>query len=207
MADTKRKELDKLYSGLQTLPGLIGDLALSVATAQQRLDQSYIESLTDFTRMVKELITAKGKDNATTTTPADEYLSLFKAIAPSRYQFTETVIEVRADLQMASSSQLEIGASVGIKRPVFAATVNVSYLKRTASDYRAAATVRSVLNAIPADSSLLDQLLARGGTPPSAALPSDSSFQILKESFGDLFPELSALPEGGGDKPAGGDNK
>lgn len=204
MADTKRKELDQLYSGLQTLPGLIGDLALSVATAQQRLDQSYIESLTDFTRMVKELITAKGKDNATTATPAADYLNLFKAIAPSRYQFTETVIEVRADLQMASSSQLEIGASVGIKRPVFAATVNVSYLKRTASDYRAAATVRSVLNAIPADSSLLDQLLARGGNAPSAALPENSSFQILKESFGDLFPDTPALTDG--NKPADGDN-
>lgn len=207
MADTKRKELDALYGGLQTLPGLIGDLALSVATAQQRLDQSYIESLTDFTRMVKELITAKGKDDKTAATPAADYLNLFRAIAPSRYQFTETVIEVRADLQMASSSQLELGASVGIKRPVFAATVNVSYLKRTASDYRAAATVRSVLNAIPADSGLLDQLLARGGDAPSAALPGDSSFQVLKESFGDLFPELTALPAGGGDNPKGGDNK
>jgi hypothetical protein len=196
MADTKRKELDKLYSGLQTLPGLIGDLALSVATAQQRLDQSYIESLADFTRMVKEITTAKGKDNnTTTTTPADEFRELFKAIAPSRYQFTETVIEVRADLQMASSSQLELGASVGIKRPVFAATVNVSYLKRTASDYRAAAT----------DSNLMEQLLARGGNAPSATLPENSSFQVLKESFGDLFPDTPALTDG--NKPADGDNK
>src|SRR5688500_1408866 len=190
MADTERQKLDKLYGGLQTLPKLIRDLALSVARAQTALDQNYMESLAAFTKIVKQAV---GNDGS-----AADYINLFKAIAPSRYQFTETVIEVRADLQIASVSQTEVGAEVGINREVFAATVNFSYLKRSASDYQAAAVVRTVLNAIPAEPGVLEKLLERGGDPPTAELRGESALKGLKEALGDFGTPAPLPPAGGG---------
>jgi hypothetical protein len=199
MADTERQKLDKLYGGLQTLPKLIGDLAMSVARAQTALDQNYIESLAAFAKIVKQA-TGDG------TNGAGDFVNIFKAVAPSRYQFTETVIEVRADLQVASVSQTELAAEVGIKKSeIFAATVNFSYLKRTASDYQAAAVIRTVLNAIPAEPGLLETLLTRGGDPPKAELRGESPLKGLKEALGDFTPDAGGDgAKGGGAKGGGG---
>src|SRR5690349_3288340 len=198
MATTeKRDQLDKFYDRLQTLPALVGNLGISVAEAQRLLDQTYIESLTAFTKIVSRVmagnnpalavadaaedavdaasekpttdkaatavsdaakteadkhpgnadaaavakaaadsvaeaeklatpkLAAKAVANAATTkageiignagtTSVAQYLELFRAIAPSHYQFTETVVEVRADLRVASESELKLGASLGI---------------------------------------------------------------------------------------------
>ncbi|HYO64337.1 MAG TPA: hypothetical protein VER08_11950 [Pyrinomonadaceae bacterium] len=192
------QNLDKLFGGLQTLPGLIGDLALSIAEAQTRLDENYMKSLAEFMKTVAPLI------NRTTGDESRQFQELFKAIAPSRYQFTETVVEVRADLQVTSASQTQVDANVGVTNKVFAATVNFSYLKRTASDYRAAALVRTTLNAIPAASeTLLGQLLARGGDPPSTTTPDrQGQFAGLADAFRGLLP--SGQAGGGGNQPGGG---
>ena len=271
MATTeKRDQLDKFYDRLQTLPALVGNLGLSIAEAQRRLDQNYIESLTAFTKIVSRVIAgpspaltvadaaadavpaaidqptpakaatavsdaaAKAADqivppnqtardvaqaaadqvaaaqNLATTklaaqsvadaamkkaaeiigdagTPAvAQYLELFKTIAPSRYQFTETVVEVRADLRVASESELKLGASLGINKGIFSAAVNFSYLKRSASDYQAAAALRSVINAIPADPGLMSDLLARAGTPISANFKADASFKAMLEALNEM---------------------
>lgn len=171
-----RDDIKNFYDQLQTLPKLLGNLALDIAEAQRLLDQNYIESLAAFTKIIAGL----GKDK-------EAYLSLFKAIAPSRYQFTETSIEVRADLQTASSSELGIGAKVGITTAVFAVNVNFSYVKRSASDYQAAAVIRSVLHAIPADPGVLEKLLSQIGPPPSATLL-DPRYKALQEALGELKP-------------------
>jgi hypothetical protein len=110
---------------------------------------------------------------------------------------------VRADLQLSSVSQTDLGAQVGIKTEVFAATVNFAYLKRTASDYQAAAVVRTVLNAIPAEPGLLDKLLERGGDPPTAELRGESQLKSLGEAFTD-FGSSKTLPSGGGTSTGGG---
>lgn len=172
-------KVDKFYSQFQTLPGLIGDLALNIAAAQRRLDQNYLESLAEFAKVVNTVVTDKGD--------AKQFLELFKAIAPSRYQFTETAIEVRADIQVASASETKVGVDVGIKTPVFTAAVNFSYLKRSASDHQAAALLRTVLNAIPADPGLLDKLLERAGETPKVE-PQGADFKALAEAFKELTP-------------------
>ena len=270
MATTeKRDQLDKFYDRLQTLPALVGNLGLSIAEAQRRLDQNYIESLTAFTKIVSRVIAgdipavavgdaavdavipasdantpplaaqavSEAAARVAALTPADadaqkvkkaagdavadagklatpklaaqavadaatravadivknigtpavgQFLDLFKAIAPSHYQFTETTVEVRADLRVASESELKIGASLGINKGIFSAAVNFSYLKRSASDYQAAAALRSVLNAIPADHGLLSDLLARAGTPISANFKADASFKAMLEALNEM---------------------
>lgn len=181
MATTTRDQLDKFYDRLQTLPGLIGNLGLSVAEAQRRLDQDYIENLAAFTKVISNL--------PANSEPA-QFLELFRAIAPSHYQFSETAIEVRADLRVASQDELKFGVDLGITKGVFSVAVNFSYLKRSASDEQAAAAIRSVLNAIPADHGLLNALLARGGTPIQTTFKADASFKAMAEALG----EITALP-------------
>lgn len=260
-----RDQLDQFYDRLQTLPGLIGNLGLSVAEAQRRLDQDYIENLAAFTKIIANLpgapedakAVAKAARDAvagaatepdkkkaaqkvadaaktaagSTVSPAEQsvvdgaaravdeaatkadskeaaqfvadaaeraliqmgpaqFLEVFRAIAPSHYQFSETAIEVRADLRVASQSELKFGAEVGIKKGVFSVAVNFSYLKRSGSDEQAAAAIRSVLNAIPADHGLLNALLARGGQPISATFKADAAFKAMAEALG----ELAELP-------------
>src|SRR4030095_4636089 len=173
------KEIENFYNSLQTLPRLISDLALSIAEAQRRMDQTYMEDLAAFSSVVLPLLRdGSGK--------AEESLSFFKAMAPSRYQFTETVVEVRADLQMSNASDTSVEASVGIKTPVYAVAVNASYTRRSAYDYQAAALIRTQLNANPANPDLLDKLLDPGSV--NAQLPDPGRYKVFAEIF-DKFPK------------------
>ena len=183
------EQIDQFYGSLQTLPGLISELALSIADAQTRLDRNYIDSLAAFSRIVAKTVKASKK------LKVDDYKTLFETVAPSRYQFSETVVEVRADLQMASAKSLSVDASVGINAGVFAVAVNASYTKRNSYDYRAAALIRTVLNAIPADANQLQTLLARGGNDASVKLPANAGIEAMGESANKLL------------KAQGGDNK
>ena len=108
-------DLDKFYAGLQTVPRLISDLALSVAEAQRRLDVDYCRALADFFMLVSSFYVRK---DGGSVPPPDQLVSLFHALGPSRYQFTETVLEVRADMQIATSSQMSAGITVGLERPL-----------------------------------------------------------------------------------------
>ena len=165
-------QIDKFYSSLQTLPRLISDLALSIAEAQRRMDQNYMEDLAAFAHIILPLL----QDG---TGKADQFLSLFRAMAPSRYQFTETVVEVRADLQMTQASEFELG--VGITTPVYAIAINASYTKRSAYDYQAAALIRTQLNAIPSNPDLLDKLLDPGSV--STTMPDAARYKVFADIF------------------------
>ena len=189
------EQIDQFYGSLQTLPGLISELALSIADAQTRLDRNYIDSLAAFSRIVAKTVKASKK------LKVDDYKTLFETVAPSRYQFSETVVEVRADLQMASAKSLSVEASVGINAGVFAVALNASYTKRNSYDYRAAALIRTVLNAIPADANQLQTLLARGGNDASVKLPANAGIEALGESANKL------LKAQGGDNEVGNDGE
>ena len=189
------EQIDQFYGSLQTLPRLISELALSIADAQTRLDRNYIDSLAAFSRIVAKTVKASKK------LKVDDYKTLFETVAPSRYQFSETVVEVRADLQMASAKSLSVDASVGINAGVFAVALNASYTKRNSYDYRAAALIRTVLNAIPADANQLQTLLARGGNDASVKLPANAGIEALGESANKL------LKAQGGDNEVGNDGE
>jgi hypothetical protein len=121
---------------------------------------------------------------------AGAFLTLFKAIAPSRYQFTETIVEVRADLQMGSMKQFDVGGTFGLNAGVFAVAVNASYTKRSAYDFRASALIRSTLHAVSADPDVMAALLAHEGPELGDLLAADR-YKGLAEAFGEL-PQLPA---------------
>ena len=180
------------YNNLQTLPKLVGDLAISLAEGQRRLDQDYLENLAAFTKIIAELQNQQPVN-------AQQFQDLFKAMGPSRYQFTETVMEVRTDMQMTTLSQFTGGATLGITVP-FAVSVNASYTSRNAYDFRASALIRTTIHAIPSNDTLLSQLLPRAGDVIHADLPNADRYAALKDA---LFANMSrtvASPDSGGPK-------
>jgi hypothetical protein len=170
--------MEMFYDNLQTVPKLISDLALSVAEAQRRLDQEYMENLAEFLRLVASLESASPPERA-----ARQLVGLFRAMAPSRYQFTETAVEVRADLQMGSMSEFHINGGATVRGAVFAVAVNAAYARRSAYDTSASALIRTVLNAVAADPGTLDKLLTRAGETPHAEGPVTPRYQELADAF------------------------
>jgi hypothetical protein len=130
----------------------------------------------------------RDKDGNATVPPAD-LISLFKAMGPTRYQFTETVVEIRADMQLTTGSQFTVGVSAP-----FAVAVNASYTRRTASDYRASALIRTVLHAVSADPGVMQTLLNAAATVKTE-LPEKEGQKALQEAFAGLAQTFS------GDKP------
>jgi len=171
MAD---QTIDQFYQEFETLPKLISVLALSIADAQSRLDQGYLESLAKLAQIAGEL-KGQGVDLG-----AAGFAGLFKDLGPSRYQFTETVVDVRADLRMSSGNEFNIGGSLGLKTPIFAVAVNASYQKRTSADIQASALIHCVINAISSDSAVMQKLLdAAPKLDPGTLKPNDSGRSIL----------------------------
>ena len=164
---------------------------------------NYVDSLNRFAQMVDEHIEVALPKNATAkqrTARTQRFKELFQTVAPSRYQFTETVVELRADLQAATATDTSVTADVGINTGPFAVAINASYTKRNAYDYRASAFIRTVLNAIPANEDILDKLLARGSKAPNINLPDRKNvgLEALGEALGGIDlaePEAEPKPD------------
>ncbi len=175
-----KPEIQEFFDGLQSVSKLVGDLALNIAEAQTRLDEDYLKTLSGFAKVLKQVVADQDLSN-------EQFIAFFKSLAPARYQFTETTIQVRADLQMAGGSEIQAATELGYKTPVLAATVNASYVKRSAYDYRAAANIRTVLHAVPPDLDVLQTLLARTDNLEALELPDSSRFHSLAEAFTQLL--------------------
>lgn len=181
------EKIQEFFDSLQSVSKLVGDLALNIADAQTRLDEDYLRTLSGFSQALRQVVV----DHDLST---EQFLAFFKSLAPSRYQFTETTVEVRADLQLAGGSELRAAAEIGYRTPVLAATVNASYVNRSAYDYRAAALIRTVLHAVPPDLSILETLLNRAGDPASVQLPEGSRFSSIAEALSTLLAPAAQTP-------------
>jgi hypothetical protein len=177
-------DLAKFYNDLQTVPKLVSDLALSIAEAQRRLDHDYLENLAEFVKVIATVgpLVNQGDVTSPDTAKSDGFMTLFKRLAPSRYQFTETVLEVKADIQMAGATEFGGAVNVGIKASVFALAINASYTKRSAYDAHSSAIIRTTLNAIT-DDTIMDKLLPRAGEVPHATERISGRYAELAEAF------------------------
>ena len=193
-------EMAKFYNDLQTVPKLVSDLALSIAEAQRRLDHDYIENLTEFAKVIGSVSQLTASDPAN----AGRFTELFRQMAPSRYQFTETVLEVRADIQMSQFNETNAGVNLGIKASVFALAINASYTKRSAYDARSAALIRTTLHAITSDS-IMDKLLQRAANAPQTTMPETKRYAEIAEALKALVPATKggATGESAGSDAAG----
>lgn len=138
-----------LVHDLNNIPNIISSMGLGIAAAQRAFNLDYLESLERLLAIAKEI---SKEDNADLAPIFDH---IVKAMAPSRYQFSETTVSVRMDLaqSMQTGTSATLGASVG------AVAVNAAYTQGFAYDYRAAAEVKTVINAVHFDPNVLQTLL------------------------------------------------
>ena len=118
-------------------------------------------------------------------------------MAPSRYQFTETTLTVKMDL----GQSMQLGGTLGLGGSIGAVALNAAIIVGYGYDYRAAAEVRTVLHAIPAETDTFKTLLARAKElsddvltlPPGIDLTLAEKSRELIEKIGNLkLPQTKA---------------
>lgn len=144
----------KLIDDLSTLPAIVGNLGLSIAAAQKAFNLTYLESIDQIIRIAQATL---GEGQAADSAFSEEFTRLLKLLAPAHYQYTETELEFRADL--AQTLNATVGAGLGVN--VGAMAVNASVAVGFGYDYRAAARVKTVIHAVPADETVMNSLLDR----------------------------------------------
>ena len=168
MADNKK--VSELINDLSSVPNIIGNLGLSIAAAQKAFNLDYLENIERMFALIKATLGGVKAGDATHPAAAlstDEQAKvdamastiqdMLKAIAPSRYQFSETTLSVRLDLAQTLQASGTVGLGVGFS----AITLNAAFTIGYSYDYRAAAECRTVIHAIPADQTTFQKLLDR----------------------------------------------
>jgi hypothetical protein len=138
---------------LRSVPNVVAELGLAIASAQKQLNIDYLDSLKVLAAIAKDVLGGPGAD-------AEAFLKhLVMTAAPARYQFTETTLMVKMDLSESKQSQIAIGGGFGMTGIV----VNGSFSSGRSSEYRAGAEVRTVIHAVlPQDNqAAFDDLLSR----------------------------------------------
>lgn len=185
----------KIIEDLTHIPNIIAGLGLSIAQAQKAFDLDYIQSLERILVMAQSLLGGRssgegGTQSAELSAAERERLAQFQgffkelivALAPSRYQFTETTLSVKLDL----AQHLDVSAGGGVSAGISGVAVNAALSIGYGSDYRGAAECRTVLQAIPSDPATLRLLLDRAKELSSKELTlparSKADSEILSQS-------------------------
>ncbi|MGF1456747.1 MAG: hypothetical protein ACFB6R_15375 [Alphaproteobacteria bacterium] len=127
--------MPSLTSELSDLAGIIASLGKGVAEAQTEMNVDYIKRLKELTAIIATLSDDAMKDEGVQ--------ALLQSVAPPRYQFTETTLDVSVDIAESRSVAGAFGARFAAK----AVAVNMAVAGAYGLDYRAAARVRTVLHA------------------------------------------------------------
>lgn len=155
----------KIIEDLTHIPNIIASLGLSIAEAQRHFDLDYLQSLERLLVMAQAML-GNRKGAGAELTPEErkqqeQFQSLLKemlmALAPSRYQFTETTLTVKLDL----AQHLDVSAGAGLSAGIGGVAINAALSIGYGSDYRGAAECKTVLQAVPADQATLRTLLDR----------------------------------------------
>lgn len=159
----------QLIKDLTHVPHIIGGMGLSIAAAQKAFNQDYLDSIERILGMAKMMlgevkgdasgapVAATGDDLAKLQAFSAVFRDLLTAVAPPRYQFTETTVTVKMDLAQSMDTTIQGGLGFGMG----GISINASFTVGFAYDYRAAAEVRTVIHAIPADPLAFNKLLDR----------------------------------------------
>ncbi len=138
----------------------VGTLGLEIAHAQNALNTAYLSGLERLLEMLRGFAKAAPAGGAVPQVPGiDPTLlqELVRALAPTRYQYTETTLTVHMDL----AQSLQIGAAIGVGVPLGGVIVNAGLTLGFGYDYRAAAEIRTVIHAAPASETVFERLLER----------------------------------------------
>lgn len=177
MADS----MDRLTSQLYHLPKIIGALGLNIAEAQKQLNADYVRNIGTLVALIDRTLGAE-TDAAKRAEKAQVVQDMLEALAPSRYQYTETTIDFSADLAEAGEQAMAAGIGVNFS----AVMVNASFVKGYSYDYRAAARVTAKIHAVPPGAQMAKKLIERAAQidqdhKPALPAPTDVEKSLYAE--------------------------
>lgn len=174
MAETTIPTMDRLTGQLYHMPGMIAALGIGIANAQAALNADYLHNVEKILDMIGKLLKDVPPD-----TQVETVKELLGQLAPSRYQFTETTFEFRADLAESQSKRLQAELGVGFSGVV----VSAAYSKAYGYNYEAAARISTVLHAFPLQGTVMSALLGRAGDIDSAALKAPARYTDIDKEM------------------------
>ncbi len=188
-------QASRLVNDISYLPAILGRMGLSIAEAQDELNQGYVQAVAELVKLLGGIPKAPEKDPADKTTtpppPIDPQIAtLLLQLAPSRYQFSETTFDFSADLAESFSAAASGALRLGTKAVALNAAMSVGF----GYDYRAAARITCKLHALPAGKDITSELLTRLATidqTPLDKLPDASPARTeTTKLLGDLAKSL-----------------
>lgn len=190
-------QASRLVNDISYLPAILGRMGLSIAEAQDELNQGYVQAVAELVKLLGGIPKAPEKDadgKPTTTTPPPpidpQIATLLLQLAPSRYQFSETTFDFSADLAESFSAAASGALRLGTKAVALNAAMSVGF----GYDYRAAARITCKLHALPAGKDITSELLTRLATidqTPLDKLPDASPARTeTTKLLGDLAKSL-----------------
>ena len=139
-------------------PEMVKNLALAIAEGQTALDQNSIavtQSLVDTTIELPDIPT-----QANPNPPVVKFPLIALGIAPTFYQFTEAVIEVKMAITMTITTDFNLKVGAQAKFKAFSASVNASYSRKYDYKVEGSSLLRVTLGPVPPPKAMQDYIEA-----------------------------------------------
>lgn len=187
-------QASRLVNDISYLPAILGRMGLSIAEAQDELNQGYVQAIAELVKLLGGIPKPEAPKPGETTPPPPsidpQIATLLLQLAPSRYQFSETTFDFSADLAESFSAAASGALRLGTKAVALNAAMSVGF----GYDYRAAARITCKLHALPAGKDITSELLTRLATidqTPLDKLPDASPARTeTTKLLGDLAKSL-----------------
>lgn len=157
-------QASRLVNDISYLPAILGRMGLSIAEAQDELNQGYVQAVAELVKLLGGIPKPEAPKPGETTPPPPsidpQIATLLLQLAPSRYQFSETTFDFSADLAESFSAAASGALRLGTKAVALNAAMSVGF----GYDYRAAARITCKLHALPAGKDITSELLTRLAT-------------------------------------------
>jgi hypothetical protein len=187
----------QLIEDLTQVPNIIGRLGLSIAEAQKAFNLNYLENLEQIVCLIKKILgddrMVGGEKPSDLQKFSDTLKEMLMAMAPSRYQYSETTFTVRLDLAQSTQFAGTVGVGLGYGGIAINAAFTIGY----GFDYRAAAECHTVIHAIPADQTVFKPLLERAKEIHSKALEftsQDKFYKAMAEQSSKIVEKMVGSP-------------
>jgi len=137
------------------LPELVQKLGIAISQAQLAMDRNSLATAQLFA----------DQENGADLNGQGTRSLLELGFTPTFYQITEAVIEARVAFSSSDSTEIGVGASIGVNIGFFAASVNAHYTNRYSFDASGSSSIRAKFVAVPPPSifnEILRSTLQRG---------------------------------------------
>lgn len=172
--------MSRLMEDLNQVPAIVASLGLAIAESQKEFDANYLKGLQNLAVIAQGFLGQQADPGQMT-----EFIKfLVTTAAPTRYQFTETTVNVKLDLAESRDSMAEGGLGFGFAGVV----VNAAFAYGYSQDYRAGAEVRTVIHAVlpQSNESAFSTLLNRAKELSSKDLALPAGSQLDKDVLAEM---------------------